>query len=139
MKFDDYMILHNERNSMILNEHSVVYTLSTTEKWVALFSSNLPKLEGSEKQVAWAEKLREQKIKSCVAAFINACAAMNFQRFVEKGTNVKLNDDTFRIGYHSIGKIAKNTSSKYWIDNRETSFINLPEVEKFKKIFYSYR
>jgi hypothetical protein len=139
MTFTEYLTAHQEGNTMILNHHSVVSTLTTTEKWVSSINEKLPTLTGTEKQIVWAEKLRSEKVVSCVEGFINACAGTNYKKYFEKDIHIKMNDDSFKKGWIALHKIFQNTEAKYFIDNREESFINLPECADFKKIIYSYR
>lgn len=75
---------------------------------------SLPKLEGSEKQVAWAEKLRE-----------------NLFKLVEKNKDLP-EHPTLRKRYGDIYKvfaeeIKKETSAKFFIDNRDEGFFNVME------------
>lgn len=71
---------------------------------------NLPELTGSEKQVAWAMKIRNEKITEIVELFglFTRLADGNEKKTEELNTIAKC-----------VESIKQISDSKYWIDNRD--------------------
>ncbi len=77
----------------------------------------LPALTGSEKQVVWAEILRQQRIKS---------SAEDFARFYERHADLKDRAEPV------LDWLLTQTSAKWWIDNRnEDTSVLLCECPAF--------
>ena len=69
---------------------------------------NLPELAGSEKQIAWAERIRMEFIQSADREIQEVAENPNISRISASDL------DSFK------GWMLKNASAKFWIDNRET-------------------
>ena len=76
-------------------------------------SAGLPELTGSEKQITWATKLRN-----------NALAKLDAQIAVISNEQNKFKMTTFRNQW-----VNKETASSYWIDNRD-ELENLRDIAK---------
>lgn len=125
MIFSEYVSMHNNLNSMILNDHIEVEKVETIEKWFQQLKSNFVQLTSSEKQIIWAEKIREDRMKSHIAKFINTCAFYSTKRYFEIGENVVINDSFFKAGMKALKQYAIQPSAKFFIDSREDVFITL--------------
>jgi hypothetical protein len=79
---------------------------------------NLPELQGSEKQVKWANDIRDKVI-------LNAKTAMNtlHNKYVQmKNTGMDLSafdkvEDHENMQFGELEKAFNNDSAKYWIEN----------------------
>jgi hypothetical protein len=89
------------------------------------FLGTLPKLEGTEKQVKWAEEIRADHFSAvlyeedgelknlCIEGFLEDAGTRMEERFEKKyGLNYTQAAETER-------KIASITSAKWWIENKE--------------------
>lgn len=73
-------------------------------------ADGLPQLTGSEKQIAWAIQIRNKAIEMFDA---------EIRHYISKHKNADM--DLIDKTKESINKwIAKETTAKYWIDNRES-------------------
>lgn len=81
----------------------------------------LPKLIGSEKQIAWAETIRAEKIK-----FLDE--TLNFFD-ISRVKPEKL--EAAKWIYSEIAKIKNETSAKYWIENKDNIFGPLWFIKKY--------
>ena len=97
----------------------------TERKDIMEFLENLPTLEGSEKQVAWAESIREnhylgvlyfeegQLRNTCIEDSLEDAGTKREDRFKEK----------YGINYTQLAEAEKSltaiTSAKWWIENKE--------------------
>ncbi len=83
--------------------------------------NEMPKLEGSEKQIAWAEKIRTQRIQDLNDRFNELTG--KFKGSVPPEAS-KLMADTEEY-------LIRQTSAAWWIDNRFT------DLRDFTKAVYS--
>lgn len=81
-------------------------------------TQELPKLTGSEKQVAWAEKIRDEKISDAekwLAIFEQQAAS-------ETNPALKARHEESAAAYREALQLAhEHADSRWWIDNRSTS------------------
>lgn len=71
-----------------------------------IFTIEVPKMEGSEKQIAWAEKIFVDVLRS----LCEMCAG-------------KMDNEKIKAQYDMIiEKLSTQTSAKFWIDNRCCTF-----------------
>ena len=81
---------------------------------------NLPKLKGTPKQVAWAEKIRESLIKQLEA----------FEDLIVEDFNLLYDTDLKREEvYKIINYIMKKEEATYFIDNRDLNIYKLMRAE----------
>jgi hypothetical protein len=79
---------------------------------------SLPDLEGSEKQIAWASKIRERCLVSTITDFCLAERSGTYGRKeIGKHTQEAI-EFTRRLQISNIEQVATNLSAKWWIDNR---------------------
>lgn len=76
--------------------------------------AGLPALTGSEKQIAWAETIRKQKISTLEEALTH------------RGISHSLDKDRFHA---SVAAIKNNSSARWWIDNRDNHIETLLRQE----------
>ena len=68
----------------------------------------MPLLKGTEKQIAWAESIRAEKIKQ-------------LKQTIDK--NINKEGELFEKFEKIVNdEVINNTSAKYWIDNRDKTF-----------------
>lgn len=86
-------------------------------------AAGLPALTGSEKQVAWAESIRSQRMGHIRQALAGELAPMYLEAFWGNPeyyrTTPPMAVDDPNVGY-AIDLLKKQTSAHWWIDNRET-------------------
>nr|DAP82251.1 MAG TPA: hypothetical protein [Caudoviricetes sp.] len=71
-------------------------------------NKDLPSLNGTEKQIAWAESIRAEKIKQ-------------LKQTIDK--NINKEGELFEKFEKIVNdEVINNTSAKYWIDNRDKTF-----------------
>lgn len=80
---------------------------------------SLPTLEGSEKQVAWARKIRAGKIDEAVKVF-NSYA----DKAAAAGTLDELENRSAFVMQNLYGK----TTARWWIENKDQGALNLIEA-----------
>lgn len=71
------------------------------------------KLEGSEKQIAWAEKIQAEKIEE-ITNYIERT-----EKRIANGTNVEHNENQLTKANKALEIYQNETSAKWFIDNRE--------------------
>jgi hypothetical protein len=71
------------------------------------------KLEGSEKQIAWAESIRTEKIEE-ITNYIERT-----EKRIANGTNVEHNENQLTKANKALEIYQKETSAKWFIVNRE--------------------
>ena len=76
--------------------------------------SGLPQLTGSEKQIAWAETIRKQKIATLDEAMTH------------RGLSHSLDLDRFNA---AVATLKRTASARWWIDNRDTHIETLLRAE----------
>lgn len=76
--------------------------------------SGLPSLTGTEKQIAWAETIRKQKI------------ATLDEEMSRRELTDRIDKDRF---YVAVGNLKSKTSARWWIDNRDTHVNRLLHAE----------
>lgn len=82
--------------------------------------TNLPKLKGTPKQVAWAEKIRESFMKQLEA----------FEDLIVEDFNLLYDTDLKREEvYKIIEYITKKDDASYYIDNRDLNIYQLMRAE----------
>jgi hypothetical protein len=81
--------------------------------------SGLPELTGSEKQVAWAERIRIQLLSG-----LEELAA----RMAERPENMKKVGITLEQVDEAMKAIQQKTSASWWIDHRDAGAYNLAEI-----------
>jgi len=82
--------------------------------------TNLPKLKGTPKQVAWAEKIRESLIKQLEA----------FEDLIVEDFNLLYDTDLKREDIDKIiNYIMKKEEATYFIDNRDLNIYKLMKAE----------
>ena len=104
----------------------------------------MAKLEGSEKQIKWAESLREEFAKACEElkeqletgkvsykrrALTMSSATKNVEKFAEIAKDKKINKDNFieileNIDTYKNKFLENETSSKFYIETRSYNFID---------------
>lgn len=104
----------------------------------------MAKLEGSEKQIKWAESLRDEFIKACDEmkehletgkvsykrrAMTMSSATKKVEKFVEIANGRELNKDNFievlqNIDAYKEKILANETSAKFYIETREQNFVS---------------
>lgn len=81
---------------------------------------SLPDLEGSEKQIAWASKIRERCLVSTITDFCLAEKTGTYGRKeITKHTQEAI-DFARQLQISNIVNVTSNLSAKWWIDNRVT-------------------
>lgn len=125
MTFTDYMNSVKNETSLPLNFHTKVRQLSTFQKWVDTFRNNFKDLKGSEKQIKWANTIRNEQVEDVVGKFINQCASTN----LKFNSGISINDKNFKVGYGEIEKWSKNENASYFIDLRDESVT--PNFDKY--------
>ena len=93
-------------------ERQSMYAKKSKEHAELAEEYGLPKLEGSEKQIAWAETLRVE------AAFLSEVSAS--QKINYKGRQIT-EDDLDELQEKMEGFFKSQTSAKFYIDNRNNS------------------
>ena len=112
----------------------------------------LPKLEGTEKQVAWAEKIRDEILHSLVNALKQTedgrpCNAIEYMtskekmvEWIEQGFCEEQKQNRYKTIIYlakcveRMNKIASNRSAKYWIDNRTNQMANYMNQKLIKEV-----
>lgn len=110
----------------------------------------MAKLEGSEKQIKWAEDLRKKFIEDCELlkkdlesmksgykrrAMMMSRATKNVDKFIEIANGKELNKDNFieileNVDSYIEKVLANETSAKFYIETREQAFISTDYDEK---------
>jgi hypothetical protein len=94
--------------------------------------TNLPTLLGTEKQIAWAEKLRQENLANIIKLYnerIKVDVRSYYKNDLEKIQQMDLEFETF------FQDKAEKTDSKYWIENRYDSINYTDMLNMFRHIF----
>lgn len=79
---------------------------------LALEIADLPALQGSGKQIAWADSIRLEAVREIVKLFGNARSAA-----IARNVDVDLDEQARKAGI-VFGAMLSRTDAKFWIDNR---------------------
>ena len=80
-------------------------------------ADNLPALVGSPKQVAWAEQIRRKALDNAAKVRKIEPAAL---AAATKPETIALGTEYVQVYEATMGKLRTETSSKWWIDNKDT-------------------
>lgn len=112
----------------------------------------LPKLEGTEKQVAWAEKIRDEILHSLANTLRQdengrPCNAIEYmtskekmEEWIEQGFFEEQKQNRYKTIIYlakcieRMNKIADNKSAKFWIDNRTNQMANYMNQKLIKEV-----
>jgi len=113
----------------ILIEKNGMKVVVDRKQYEIIYSGNLPELKGTEKQVHWADEIREKILNKALVSARDSVetrkikVAMALERRI-----VSLDDDDFEdraeIGINintEIQNLSKIRDSRFWIDNRNNS------------------
>lgn len=78
-------------------------------------TTTLPALSGSEKQIAWAEQIREKKIPAIES--IKVALYAKRPAFLSEAALAQISEEIEAF----FAEITQNASAKFWIDKRESS------------------
>ena len=97
---------------------------------------DLPELEGTPKQVAWANTIRCNIIKKFSSCYNEANFALLQERNPDKPENYYKD-----MYFYVINKLQSNTSASFWIDNRNASVSELKKeyVKEFVENYSSLK
>ena len=93
---------------------------------IAAASEGLGELEGSEKQVAWAKKIRHKKmqaVQECRQQYLDAQA-----NCVSPGLQPLIDECDERLAYYDalLTELANERTARFWIDHRSTTREEVP-------------
>lgn len=112
----------------------------------------LPELEGTEKQVAWAEKIRDEILHSLANALRQdengrPCNAIEYMisqekmvEWIEQGFCEEQKQNRYKTIIYlaecieRMNKIADNKSARFWIDNRTNQMANYMNQKLIKEV-----
>ena len=126
MTISEYKETLRNENNLPTNFHIDISNLSTYKKWVNQFNeiAENVKMEGTEKQVAWARKIKSDLIQQSVFSILTVIASSA----TKLSTNeINVNDDIFKLGWSDLNKIAKMSNSTQLIEIRDNQ-VNLKMV-----------
>ena len=87
-------------------ENCKAKAIAQNEIWMRI----MPQLQGSEKQISWASKIRQQKLESYISDAL---------QLLETKTSRPKTFETYKEIVLELGNALRNeTSAKYWIENR---------------------
>ena len=89
----------------------------------------LPKLTGTEKQVAWATTIRNDLINS-----VNEALQKNPDRKITVAESKIIDINDWGQAFDAL--VAEKTTAKFWIDNREERGLGKQIIEKCKDMFF---
>ena len=89
----------------------------------------LPALTGSEKQIAWATTIRNEQME-----FVNSLVKEREGFRVKISNEILITIEEWKKAFETI--METETSSKFWIENREEYQINKRIKEKCKELYF---
>lgn len=95
------------------------YRAQKEERKEAAEDLNLPSLEGSEKQIAWAEKIRADFIKIFEKS-VNTYANATQEQREETKKALAAAPSTYNVNmFKKVVAVFEEKSAKWWIENRD--------------------
>lgn len=90
-------------------------------------AAGLPALTGTEKQVAWAETIRAEKMVA-----LNQLIA-DMEQYIAKPESSESQRKALRLGIKIVQKVQAVDNAVWWIDNRDAVFSQQWIVDKIKQ------
>jgi len=114
------------------NKHAYISQSEDYQNTLSMCKASFKTLEGSEKQVRWAEALREKMVSNLAYIVVNAALCDTLDAMRAKGRTVKYivqyGEASFEKAVNACKVIAYQTKSTYFINNRDNDFNALTAV-----------